>query len=460
MDQNKQSKGITIIGVFMKKHSIFLFLSILNLTMLNTVKGFAGNYEMDFYASAAEKKADSGVGFRLKDKADISAIFSQEFKNFKYNPYDVQRYGALLRIKKEHFFCDMTLYAGTLRYGGSYSRLKNPSLASPSALSTVSFLQAGIKPALPSFSSSKRQESAAIKTPVFTGSYFEDGTHSWSIQKSTPHFSIAISGAEFIYGRKLPKSWFTKERFFAEKKYSSYDAELCFTTKTKANTELTSCNAAGIIENPFGGIEKSFAWARTQDSFRISNLFIQTSLFHAWTPLMILPSGSKPGIKNQFILNPKLVIHPFDTTLKVGILLQKNEKVKTSFPYNNYGEYTLKSQLAYSFNRTKIDIQYSTSYSEKTGKASYRSKLSAFYEFNNFSLKASAGATFSPERTTFTFSQSIAGNGAFSASVKLNSSIIYKEGFYDSSKLSCNASMIFTTAHTKWQGKINLTTSF
>lgn len=460
MDQNKQSKGITIIGVFMKKHSIFLFLSILNLTMLNTVKGFAGNYEMDFYASAAEKKADSGVGFRLKDKADISAIFSQEFKNFKYNPYDVQRYGALLRIKKEHFFCDMTLYAGTLRYGGSYSRLKNPSLASPSALSTVSFLQAGIKPALPSFTSSKRQESAAIKTPVFTGSYFEDGTHSWSIQKSTPHFSIAISGAEFIYGRKLPKSWFTKERFFAEKKYSSYDAELCFTTKTKANTELTSCNAAGIIENPFGGIEKSFAWARTQDSFRISNLFIQTSLFHAWTPLMILPSGSKPGIKNQFILNPKLVIHPFDTTLKVGILLQKNEKVKTSIPHDDYDEFIFKCEACYTCSKTKIDMSYSASHSEKTEKMTYKAKASASHTFTHVSFNSSIASTFYTDKTTLTVSESMSTSTNPSLALKVSDSFTYKNGIYDSATISGAATIIFKSSHAKWYGKINVSTRF
>ncbi|MCR5762028.1 MAG: hypothetical protein K6G00_01445 [Treponema sp.] len=446
----------------MKKHISVLLTVITYLSIFNPLLIFANNSKIDFYTSISEKKADSGIGFSFKGKVDISAIFSQEFKNFEYNISNNQRYGALVRIKKEHFFCDMTLYTGTLRYNGTYSLLKNPRLPASSALATISFLQAGIKPALPSFSSAKRMESSAIKTPLFTGAYFEDGTHSWSIQKTFPHFSVAISEAEFIYGRKLSKSWFQKEHFFSKKKYSSYAAELFLTTADfLEKSAITSHNAIGIVENPFGGLERSFLWARTQNSIKINSLFIQISDFHSWTPLMILPSGNKLGIKSQFVFNPKIIIHPFtNSTFKAGTLLQKTEKVKTSFPHKAYEEYILKSEISYLCRKTKLDIQYSYTNSEKKDKDSYKVKVTASKSFRDFSLKASSGTILTGNKTSFTFSESIFISGKPSASLKLNNSIIYKDGIYDSSKLSCTAGIIFTTKYTKWQGKINISTTF
>lgn len=441
---------------FMKKYFTIFLLVIFGFTVFNPSQMFADTCEIDFYSSVSEKKADSGVGFRLKNKMDISAIFSQEFKNFEYTPYSTQRYGALLRVTKEHFFCDMTFYAGTLRYSGSYARLKNPCLPTVSPLATITFLQAGIKPALPTFTSTRQKESIAIKTPVFSGAYFENGTYTWSIHKTLPHFSAAISGAQHIYGRKKSKSWFTKDRYFAPKKYSSYDAEICFS----AGSILTSCNAVGIIENPFGGLEKSYLWLRSQNSLRLNHLFIQTAYFKAWTPLMILPTGSKAGTQRQFILNPKLILYPFDGTLKAGFAIQKNEKQATSFPYKYYEDYVMKSEIAYSYNRTKFDINYSVSYSGKTEKTSYKAKAYLSHKFDKASLSTYAIANFYTNKTTLTLSQGLSTTGNPSVSLKMNDYITYKDGLYDSSKLTCTAGITFKTDYTKWKGKLVLSTSF
>ncbi len=458
----------------MKKLVLLFSTAMAVLALLHPAKAFAYNCEIDLYAAASEKKLDSGIGFHCKGTVDISAIFSQEFKecnstklysfelqNLAYNPYTTQRYGALLRIKKEHFFCDMTLYAGTLRYSGSYSLLKNPCLASSSALHSLTFLPCGIRTALPAFSSARQMESIAIKTPVFSGVYFENGTHSWSIYKSFSHISVAVSGAEFIYGRKKSKSWFPKERYFAEKKYASYDAELCFATHgSPVRSVLTSCNAAGIIENPFGGLEKSFLWARTQNAIRMNNLVIQTAAFHSWSPLMTLPSGSKCGTSWQFMLNPKIILHPQDGTFRLGFSVQKNEKVKTSIPHDDYDEFIFKCEACYTCSKTKIDMSYSAAHSEKTEKMTYKAKASASHTFMHVSFNSSVASTFYTDKTTLTVSESMSTSTNPSLALKVSDSFTYKNGIYDSATISGAATIIFKSSHAKWYGKINVSTRF
>ena len=434
----------------MKKNILLLIL------ILNAKTIFATESEIDLYTSVSEKKADSGIGIHIKGDADISAIVSQEFKDFEYNSDNTKRYGALIRLDKKQFFTDMTFYAGTLRFSGSYSRLKNPSLSSSSILGSLSFLQAGIKPALPTFSSSTQMEAIAIKTPVFSAAHFENGTNCWSIQHSSPFLSLALSGAQFIYGRKKYSSWFTKDRYFIEKKYSSYDAELCF----NAVNILKSCNAVGIIENPFGGLNKSYLWMRTQDSLKINNIYINTALFHAWTPLMNMPSGKKAGLKNQFVLNPKITIHSSRNILNAGFIIQKNEKTTTTRPFSEYDEYSFRSEIAYIYNRTKLDFQYSASYSGKTNKTSYKTKFYTTYKYNSASITSSAGIAFDDSNRTFTFSSSLSDSKSPLTSIKFTDSIIFKNGLYENSKISGTATISFRWNNIKWQGKVALSTSF
>ena len=422
----------------------------------------AESAEIDFYTALTEKKTDVGAGIHINGNADFSAIFSQEYKDpaipqkLYYNPYSTQRYGTLLRVNKKHFFCDLTVYAGTLRYGGSYTRLKKPFLPSSSALTEISFLQAGIKPALPSFTSSRRMDSVAIKTPVFSGAQFEDGTCCWSLQKVLPNFSIAVSGAQFIYGRKNSSAWFPKERFIKKDRYSSHDAEICF----RIGDILKSCNATGIMENPFGGIEKSYLWARTQDSLRINCLTLQFSAFHAWTPLMILPTGRKSDTRQQIIINPILKLHPSGGTLKAGLSIQKNEKHKTSSPYSPFSDCIIKGESSFEKNGTKLGFLCSHSYSGKKNESSYRTRAYISFKNGRGTIKSSAAVTFNREKKIYSFSETLTTNTNPYINIKIGGSTTYKNEVCYGTKINGTASLSFTGYRTRWTGKIGLSTSF
>jgi len=364
------------------------------------------------------------------------------------------------------------LFAGTLRYGRALSRLKSPLPGSPSALSGASLPLPGIAPALPAFTSAQAALSAALcLTPARNGTPLPviqcmcdtGGNSAVSLAEKlrfgNVQLTAALTGGAFVHGqRDSGKSWFLKEAFYREKAYGAADAEFTLSSKR--------CKGAvvlGAVENPAGALQDSFFWYRTEGSVQLGALRLKAAAFGAPQPDMLLPTGKKLMVRRQFQLSPQLTLKFPAGTVRTGIAVQQTERMVTrkgSAGPVPADEYKFQAALSFTHRRESVQAACGGSIAAKDGSKSGSARLSYSHNGTRFKSTSTAALSFSEHNRTFTLTERLTPKKTPFSSINMQAAVKYKDGEYESTKVSGGLSFDGTAHGINWSGKLSLSGSF
>ena len=274
-------------------------------------------------------KYDSGI--RLNTSL-LDLTLSTGTNNFSLeNPAAGQkyRYGTQLHLNSKYFPFNIEVFAGTLKYSASYSRLKSPLIPSFSPLKTAVLLPWGTSPSMPGFTGTPAEISAAVtispgmKTksfPEFQAAVIPQKEFFFSINKTfsiprTGSLNAGFTGGVFKHGQKTTSQWYFKKLPYKHDFYSAGELLFNFTAPV-----WRSSAACAFYENPFGGIRSSL---RLTNSLLLENFTLNTIILLADADL-ISADGSMPHTEFQFKINPQYKLYLRHCWFNSGIVFEKN----------------------------------------------------------------------------------------------------------------------------------------
>ncbi|MCH5291054.1 MAG: hypothetical protein J1D88_04735 [Treponema sp.] len=320
-----------------------------------------------------------------------------------------------------------TVFAGTLRFSQSWSRLKNPRPALLSTLGTPSLLNSGLNPSLPLFSTYPPELAVAIsvqndpsvRLPTIQLGYTESGTvlaHT-GMRISIPGFrafSVSLSGAASVYGKNETTLWWFKTRPYNTTRHISLEGLCAFSV-----WRLTSSTAVGVHENPFGG---AFWWARSQNSLVFRHWVIATSVYAADNSL-ITANGAQPRTPFIVAFNPQYASTVGPGRLRVGMSAQMQwctESPSIGDELEDFQKVTVKAAATYKLKALTISTQAGGSGSTKSDDVTVSAKTTLSGTVKPLSWKCAVQGERKGSKTTLGFSAEFKPKRVFVTSVLLS----------------------------------------
>ncbi len=455
----------------------------------------AFNAEFAVSASFNSLALSSGVKFTFpfEDK-----VFNDEKATFKYNAgfklsvtnltisfsaisdtvkfHDAAQYDANDFMKstscsygmKYHLassFLNMDIFAGTIHYKNSISRLKTPYFSSPSALRKPILQTMGISPCLPTQESEVKEKSICIcaspsaKThlmPNLEAAFMEGKSTYASLRKRfslpfIPSGQISFTAASFPLERKSSTSWFMTEKPFPKKDYKCIENE---TNLLFPNLRLSY--ALGAYQHPFGGTTSFF---RTQDYMLLGNFTMHTFFFLADSDLITL-DGTSPHVKKQTCINPQYKFNFEESWLNIGILFQDDFKETKERLKKDINVHMTKCTLNFYTKKFSIYANGQTSYSTEDEFYKYGGQIRFYKNFKP--LKTNLSFSYKNEekiKNTYSISAGITPKKSLLSSLSMNGTFVEKNHEVEK-KFSTSASFSARTNKIKASLKCEFSVDF
>lgn len=266
--------------------------------------------------------------FRDADVRLYEAVSDIALPYFKSASVHSPQYGAALSFARVLRF-PLTLKAGTLSAGGSFSRLASPAPSfSASPFATSFSTKTGLAFSLPSSGTGGKPLAVAADCRIpntarlFAGSgasffYREDGSLAASadIRIALPHMmsaGISFTGSSFFLENDA-SSWFSEIAFFKPARYSAFALQTFF-----SSPNITSLFTAGFYNQPSGKLRRTY---RSENAFAFGNCTLFVSAFAADGRGIMTPNGEVLHTLYQFRISPQYT-HRFSSprlpSLSVG----------------------------------------------------------------------------------------------------------------------------------------------
>ena len=376
--------------------------------------------------------------FRDADLRFYEAVSDIALPNFSRASVRLPQYGAALSFNRTLPF-PLTVKAGTLSPGGSFSRLASPSpsfSASPFAKSFST--KTGVASSLPSSGGEEKEFAIAadIRFPEkirrFAGSgasffYRQDGIFAASadMRINLPlmmNAAVSFTGGCFFLENNA-SSWFSEIAFFKPAKYSAFALQALFSAPN-----LTSLFTVNLYDQPSGKPRLTY---RSENALSFGGFTLLVSAFASDGRGIITPNGAALNTLRQFRIAPQYT-HRFSsprfpaltvgaagvirqkyvpsdnteqTSVKCGCGLQySDKKISSRFTFETDGiefsktkktdsvHCTLSGKFSQKTEKIGLGIQVSGTFSKKSAEESC--KISIAHSKKNLTVSGNAGFSF------------------------------------------------------------------
>ena len=392
----------------------------------------------DFDQAAAGTACAMRALFRDADLRFYEAVSDIALPNFSRASVRLPQYGAALSFNRTLPF-PLTVKAGTLSPGGSFSRLASPSpsfSASPFAKSFST--KTGVVSSLPSSGGEEKEFALAadIRFPEkirrFAGSgasffYRQDGIFAASadMRINLPLMmsaAVSFTGGSFFLENNA-SSWFSEIAFFKPAKYSAFALQALFSAPN-----LTSLFTVNLYDQPSGKPRLTY---RSENAISFGGFTLLVSAFASDGRGIITPNGAALNTLRQFRIAPQYT-HRFSsprfpaltvgaagvirqkyvpsdnteqTSVKCGCGLQySDKKISSRFTFETDGiefsktkktdsvHCTLSGKFSQKTEKIGLGIQVSGTFSKKSAEESC--KISIAHSKKNLTVSGNAGFSF------------------------------------------------------------------
>lgn len=297
---------------------------------------------VDFDQAAAGTACAMRALFRDADLRFYEAVSDIALPNFSRASAHLPQYGAALSFNRTLRF-PLTLKAGTLSPGGSFSRLVSPApsfSASPFAKSFST--KTGVASSLPSSGGEEKEFALAadIRFPEkirrFAGSgasffYRQDGIFAASadMRINLPLMmsaGISFTGVSFFLENNS-SSWFSEIAFFKPARYFAYTVQALFSAPN-----FTSLFTAGFYNQSSGKLRCTY---RSENVFTAGGFTLLASAFASDGRGIITPNGSALHTLRQFRITPQYT-HRFPSPRLPSLTVGAAGTVRQTYvPFND-----------------------------------------------------------------------------------------------------------------------------
>ena len=290
----------------------------------------------DFNKTAAGTACAVRALFRDAELRLYETISDIALPNFDGASIRLPQYGASLSLTRMLPF-PLTLKAGTLSPGGSFSRIASPAPSFSASLFAKSFsAKTGVVSSLPSSGGDEKEFAFAAdirfpeKMQVIAGSgasffYRQDGTFAASadMRINLPYMmsaGISFTGGIFFLENNS-SSWFSEIAFFKPSKYAAFSLQALFSSPT-----LTSLFTTILYDQPSGKIR--FAY-RSENALSFGGFTLLASAFASDGRGIITPNGTALNTLRQFRISPQYTLRfssprfPVLTAAAAAVIRQK-----------------------------------------------------------------------------------------------------------------------------------------
>ena len=392
----------------------------------------------DFDQAAADTACGMRALFRDADLRFYEAVSDIALPNFDEVSVRRPQYGAALSLTQVLPF-PLTVKAGTLSPGGSFSRLVSPApsfSASPFAKSFST--KTGVASSLPSSGGEEKEFALAadIRFPEkirrFAGSgasffYRQDGIFAASadMRINLPLMmsaAVSFTGGSFFLENNA-SSWFSEIAFFKPAKYSAFALQALFSAPN-----LTSLFTVNLYDQPSGKPRLTY---RSENAISFGGFTLLVSAFASDGRGIITPNGAALNTLRQFRIAPQYT-HRFSsprfpaltvgaagvirqkyvpsdnteqTSVKCGCGLQySDKKISSRFTFETDGiefsktkktdsvHCTLSGKFSQKTEKIGLGIQVSGTFSKKSAEESC--KISIAHSKKNLTVSGNAGFSF------------------------------------------------------------------
>lgn len=392
----------------------------------------------DFDQAAAGTACAMRALFRDADLRFYEAVSDIALPNFSKASVRLPQYGAALSFNRTLPF-PLTVKAGTLSPGGSFSRLVSPApsfSASPFAKSFST--KTGVASSLPSSGGEEKEFALAadIRFPEkirrFAGSgasffYRQNGIFAASadMRINLPLMmsaAVSFTGGSFFLENNA-SSWFSEIAFFKPAKYSAFALQALFSAPN-----LTSLFTVNLYDQPSGKPRLTY---RSENAISFGGFTLLVSAFASDGRGIITPNGAALNTLRQFRIAPQYT-HRFSsprfpaltvgaagvirqkyvpsdnteqTSVKCGCGLQySDKKISSRFTFETDGiefsktkktdsvHCTLSGKFSQKTEKIGLGIQVSGTFSKKSAEESC--KISIAHSKKNLTVSGNAGFSF------------------------------------------------------------------
>ncbi len=392
----------------------------------------------DFTQASADTACGIRALFRDADLRFYEGVSNIALPNFSRASVRLPQYGAALSFNRMLRF-PLTLKAGTLSSGGSFSQLVSPAPSFSASPFGKSFpTKTGLPSSLPSSPTGSKPLAFAADcripdtVPRFAGSgasffYRADGTLAASadLRIGLPLMmsaGISFTGVSFFLENNS-SSWFSEIAFFKPARYFAYTVQALFSAPN-----FTSLFTAGFYNQPSGKLRCTY---RSENVFTAGGFTLLASAFASDGRGIITPNGSALHTLRQFRITPQYT-HRFpsprlpsltvgaagvirqkyvpsdnteQTSVKCGCGLQySDKKIASRFTFETDGiefsktkktdsvRCTLSGKFSQKTEKIGLGIQVSGTFSKKSAEESC--KISIAHSKKNLTVSGNAGFSF------------------------------------------------------------------
>lgn len=392
----------------------------------------------DFTHASADTACGIRALFRDADLRFYEGVSDIALPNFSRASVRLPQYGAALSFNRTLRF-PLTLKAGTLSSGGSFSQLVSPAPSFSASPFGKSFpTKTGLPSSLPSSGGEEKEFALAadIRFPEkirrFAGSgasffYRQDGIFAASadMRINLPLMmsaAVSFTGGSFFL-KNNASSWFSEIAFFKPAKYSAFALQALFSAPN-----LTSLFTVNLYDQPSGKPRLTY---RSENAISFGGFTLLVSAFASDGRGIITPNGTALNTLRQFRIAPQYT-HRFSsprfpaltvgaagvirqkyvpsdnteqTSVKCGCGLQySDKKISSRFTFETDGiefsktkktdsvRCTLSGKFSQKTEKIGLGIQASGTFSKKTAEESC--KISIAHSKKSFTTSGSAGFLF------------------------------------------------------------------
>lgn len=296
----------------------------------------------DFTQASADTACGIRALFRDADLRFYEGVSDIALPNFSRASVRLPQYGAALSFNRTLRF-PLTLKAGTLSSGGSFSQLVSPAPSFSASPFGKSFpTKTGLPSSLPSSPTGSKPLAFAADcripdtVPRFAGSgasffYRADGTLAASadLRIGLPLMmsaGISFTGVSFFLENNS-SSWFSEIAFFKPARYFAYTVQALFSAPN-----FTSLFTAGFYNQPSGKLRCTY---RSESVFTAGGFTLLASAFASDGRGIITPNGSALHTLRQFRITPQYT-HRFPSPRLPSLTVGAAGTVRQTYvPFND-----------------------------------------------------------------------------------------------------------------------------
>ena len=351
----------------MKRYILLTFCITVCTSLFGQNTGFKLN-EITSYSSIEVKDKDVNFiqGFKLQSNI-VNLIYQIPF-NTKQLDISQSTYGLTINTTNKFIPYISILGAGNISYTGLYSIINQPSSLSFSSI---------IKPTLPSFSSSKKDESIFIfmdstKQSFPDMCFFININKNWgiSINWTLDNLCFGITTESIQTKKNNSSSWYTTTKFISK----GYLQSIAFPFYLKGNI-IEAETITGITENPYTTI--SF-WNKSRITLSIQSFKLKNTLFLS-DKNAINADGSLILTPLILSINPTYFIKLQSSSINIKSIYTLKQTIDNTTNQNVKYQQSITFEISYKKNLFSILSQTNIDILQDIDNNQYKQKLQFIY---------------------------------------------------------------------------------